>query len=201
MSIRTAFASFIALPLLAGASCTLWTDDLIDAPRDDGGDGGSSTAEGGSQGSSGGSGGAPPGTCGDAPVPTATTCPDVCTGGCDDGVCRVRCTGEDACKDDDIVCPSSMDCRVLCQAKQACEKVELRCSEFGRCEVTCLGEKSCKEMEIEAREGPVELDCAGDACEKVELRCGSNRCQASCGPMAKKPKVRCGEACSCEACR
>jgi len=187
------------------AGCTLWTEGLIEdrRQRGEGGSTSSAATSAGTANTTSGAGGAGGGRllCGQAPAATATTCPPMCNGGCDDGVCIVQCHGEDTCKSHAIDCPSAMDCRLDCLGKQACEKADLRCPPLGLCQLDCEGEKSCKDAKVQAKDGPVDVDCVDDACDRVDVKCGTNRCRATCGPGAKKPKLSCGEACACEACK
>lgn len=140
--------------------------------------------------------------CGETSRPWVSACPEVCTGGCEAGVCTIACSGKDACKDARVTCPDGLDCLVSCEGEKSCEKTDVECARHVGCEVRCLGDGACLRATLFAQAtGTMHLVCADehDACKDAEVRCDTNACTAIChGPS--QPKLVCGESCLCEPC-
>lgn len=122
----------------------------------------------------------------DAPPPKP--CALGCSGTCDDGVCVISCSGNEACEEE-VVCPLTGPCRVLCNGRKAC-KDGVRCG-LGRCTVTCNGEEACRKG---VRCG---VSCACD------VTCGPNGCDEE--SVCPYPWCEAGDGCTsapnaCDAC-
>ncbi len=75
-------------------------------------------------------------------------CPSLCTGGCQDGVCKIACDGTTACRDTVIHCPEGRPCKVECAGTGACQESYLSCIPGQPCQVECTGAGSCVEATI-----------------------------------------------------
>lgn len=157
--------------------------------------GGASTSPGGGAASAppaaAGAGSPPVVTCVEPNLPALPlSCPPECTGGCQASTCRISCTGDDACKDQAILCPANMHCELACNGKGACEKARIQCGSLHACRIICMGEASCKEATASCGAGSCDVDCrARNACHHTRIHCGTGACsvqgsgaEADCGP-------------------
>lgn len=199
------------LPLLA---CTVLAEDALE---DDAGDGVVETAGGGALGAAGaGAGTAGPGSgaggsggtaglaCGEAPSAVAP-CPDngICNGGCEAGICLIRCVGVDACKDAMIVCPPGLHCEIACSGKASCKASTSSCPPEHRCRLSCDGDDACVDATVLGAAGPLEVVCGDEKspCDELSVDCGVGSCDISCPGGGPNPQVSCGPACQCNDCR
>ena len=148
----------------------------------------------------GGSGG----VCGEDPTPPgATACPSECTGGCQDGVCTIDCTGFGACDTATIACPADHACRIVCDGGDACDSSTIECAAGFACEIDCDGGvDACGDLEINCNAASTcNLACSDVAmvCTGAFLACGSGACAASCAG-GSLPMVECGDSCDCTQC-
>ena len=142
--------------------------------------------------------------CGLELPPPGTDCPDVCSGGCESGVCTIDCSGEKACENDDITCPEGLACKLVCAGEDACREATRNCPLTYACTVDCdASTASCRKATIQCSTGPCTLTCASDwdVCRDTELECGPNACTAICDPNNwQQPDVACHDSCDCEEC-
>jgi hypothetical protein len=131
--------------------------------------------------------------CGaDPDLPPDAVCPPECTGGCQGGTCAIDCTGADACRQDNIVCPDGYTCSVSCSGDRACERATIECPAYFGCAISCE---------------------TANACTDAEVRCGAGVCEATCssgeggggppeggGGGVAPPTVTCGTSCACSGC-
>lgn len=151
----------------------------------------------------------------DAPQPDAFVCPDVCSGGCANGVCTVDCSSEYSCVGQ-VACPPGIPCEVTC-GYESCDG-EIDCSEASSCTIECTGEYAC-EGSITCGSGTCTVICAGYACSgpidcsmasqcsincfddyacEGSITCGSGRCEVACaGDYACTDAISCDQSCAC----
>jgi hypothetical protein len=177
-------------------------DDSTGVPP--GGDGGPSDGASGGDGLGGvdGPGGGPDGSgmCPSDPSPPGTaTCPDVCTGGCTDGVCTIDCATHN-CDGDTHDCPEEYACAIVCTGVDHCDGGEVNCPPDYPCSVSCGGgNDACGDLELNCGNGSCSLQCEADACSGATITCGDGACSASCDGTPA-PTVDCGGSCSCTEC-
>lgn len=152
-------------------------------------------------GEDGSSGGGDHPACTENADPIQGPCPAECDG-CELGICRIACDGEQACKEAELACPAGRPCLVHCTGKQACEKASLQCSAAHACEIACSGEQSCIGLRLTCGGGTCDLSCGTgkDACKDVHARCGPQHARVSCTSPAPDLEVEPlpGSACACE---
>lgn len=114
------------------------------------------------------------GACGVAD-PGVGGCPVQCTGGCDDGNCRIDCSDAN-CRDATVECPDGWPCLVACAGLQSCRDTTVICSD-----------------------GVCVLDCSGtSACLRTNVTCGPQACIVNCdGGAYELGAIECGPACAC----
>jgi hypothetical protein len=189
------------LLVAVSASALVWGacggDDFEPGPKGGAGGEGGTIGPGGMIGM-GGSTLQPPDVtpCGESATPPDIPCPDVCSGGCADGVCLIDCSGEQSCNSI-INCPEGLDCQVTCSGNFSC-RYQIVCDDYYKCTVGCTAPGSCTGAEIVCGEiGDCHVTCAvGDACNNADITCGDGDCTALCFGTGN-PVVDCSSACSC----
>jgi hypothetical protein len=81
-------------------------------------------------------------------------CPKECTGGCDQGLCKIDCSAGAACTSTMMKCPKGYACLVQCTGGTSCSGASVTCGD-GPCDVVCSGNRACSNLV---------LDCSNDAC-------------------------------------
>ncbi len=199
----------LALPLFA---CTVLAEQALDDDASVFGDavqasagGAIAATTGKGVGGTGATGGSVETGCGAVPSEVAP-CPDddddACTGGCADGVCRIRCEGKDACKDATKTCPPGLHCEVSCAGKSACKAATFSCPAEHRCALSCDGDDACADAIVVGAAGPLSVVCGigKSACDHLAVDCGVGSCEVSCLAGGPRPQVSCGSACRCQTC-
>ncbi|MBW2529028.1 MAG: hypothetical protein JRI23_32930 [Deltaproteobacteria bacterium] len=113
------------------------------------GQGGEVTGTGGTGGTSAGGSGAG-GICGQDFSPPGGTCPDECTGGCDNGTCTISCNSVGVCENLTLTCPAGFACHVRCFNGDSCRGAQIHCPDDYPCTVLCAWNNSCTAATIHA---------------------------------------------------
>ncbi len=140
--------------------------------------------------------------CGEHPEPSSAACPDVCTGGCNNGKCVISCSDDNACPSA-IECPAGMNCQVTCTGLDSCSDA-VHCDDDFPCHVTCNGEAACKNFTIYCgARSDCQMTCGATApqsnCLGAHMVCGAGECHAQCFGQ-NHPSMDCGDACACNGC-
>jgi len=163
-------------------------------------------ADGGDMGPAADTGGA---TCSPDPTPAGGGCPDVCTGGCKDGVCTIDCAGPAKCDAmGSITCPEDFACSIVCKELDACDGLTIDCPSENACHLVCDGGKdACGDVTLNCGAGSCTMACGSPntVCDGSAVKCGGGPCSVSCahppgGVGATQPDVTCGGACACATC-
>ena len=97
----------------------------------------------------------------------------------------IRCTGEDACKDDTIQCNNNQNCSLHCNGKESCQDTVVSCPVNATCTINCGDiEDDCYRMELDASQSlSLALNCSGDnSCQESDITCPINgKCIINCG--------------------
>ena len=144
----------------------------------------------------------PPGqhqlTC-SPPTAAEAACPEMCNGGCEAGVCVIRCDGDD-CRDKQIACPVGMECKFVCEE---CRDSAFICDATQPCSMECTGR--CSSTTLLCGSGPCAMMCPDDVFSPDLLDCGnSTNCtlDPECfgtdqiGYRGSEPALTCGPECT-----
>jgi hypothetical protein len=200
---RLAYVGLLACLSACGSDSTTRRDADGGTGGPDGG--GTPSVDGGGAGGPDGGGGNPNadgGVCPPDPIaPGTPACPADCTGGCNENVCVIDCSGNGApCDGADIVCPPEYDCQIICLGVDACDSGTITCPPGFGCSVICGGgNDACGDQTITCGAGPCSVECEADACSGAVIDCGAGACTATCGGQPA-PTVQCGLSCECTEC-
>ncbi len=133
-------------------------------------------------------------------VISAPVCPAACTGGCDDGTCRILCNDTSECQVTTLTCPDDMNCHVICSGLSSCQVSTINCPDGGFCEIDCSFTSTCQVADIVGGDGGLHLECDGtSACQLAEVTCGSGPCLLECDGIGASISTHdCGASCDCD---
>jgi hypothetical protein len=141
-------------------------------------------------------------------------CPNNCTGGCENGTCKVvpgpdgavptcaagmpcevECFHEESCANG-VQCGDATTCQVSCTGTRSC-MAGISCGSARSCSLVCTGTGACGAIRCTDSDECRLLCTGGDSCFQG-IACGAGRCDVSCGgENSCTGELTCRNSCHC----